>query len=87
MPLPGKVSFELDPGAQPRQEEDDGEKDRVLLLVKALRRFRACYVQLVRRAGTTNIVHCHVNSFACPGGVLSQCIDCNAKVVPGQGHR
>ena len=42
---------------------------------------RACYVELVRRAGTAAFIQCHVNAFEYLGGVPRRCLYGNAKVV------
>ena len=42
---------------------------------------RACYVELVRRADTTDFIQCHVNAFEYLGGTPRCCLYDNAKVI------
>ena len=82
------MRFETAPGEQAQVDwgsvaylDQDGRKHRIWVFVMTTGWSRACYVELVRRAGTAAFIQCHVNAFEYLGGVPRRCFYDNAKVV------
>ena len=82
------VRFETEPGEQAQVDwgsfsyvDEKGRKRRVWAFVMVLSRYRAIYLEFVRRADTASFIQCHVNAFDYLGGVPRRCLYDNAKVV------
>ena len=82
------MRFETVPGEQAQVDwgslpyiGGDGKRRRVWAFVMTLGWFRACYVELVRKADTAAFIQCHVNAFEYLDSVPRRCLYDNAKVI------